>query len=521
MKLTDGNHLIPFWGHPLTVTGGRDHLGMQRAALRTYAHLLPGLSNLTKRYRYYGLYCWLLDYYATQFNDPNVRKFKNYIRRSELLLAFTNSAQGSVTESGVMGSDFVKQHIEKARNAPIIWADSADIGGKKKLYWKHNGGAFYQYYLGPMKEMGLIEESKHGLPICTEFGSRLAKILCRDLESSDQNLFHDFIQRPKVSASETKNLFKTFALSAITQGTDEQKLTTEFLLGPDRMLSKEKSFFRRESLINILNTVESTGENSHAITEHYFKHWDGSPLDLENDRQKVDELWWYYHLNELGHYACESIFWCLLDLLLGDGASYQPRELVLDKLISLVDHSIKTQNTLGKLLTGYSDTRTGLIKALCDGQKKLEEYIGEEAQGEALNAALEQLFRIYNLYVTFSPKLTVDLQLLDCHASGDTLETISYFDRLKTQPAGLAIRTYISKMILSKHAENVIRKIGSGSQVTMKFIHEGAHIKGIEVVHPRLTSPRINSAIQFLKDVKLLDENGSLTDQGKLYVRKT
>lgn len=43
---------------------GLDPLGMQNSSINLYQRLLPGISNVTLRMRYYGLYAWLAAIYA-------------------------------------------------------------------------------------------------------------------------------------------------------------------------------------------------------------------------------------------------------------------------------------------------------------------------------------------------------------------------------------------------------------------------------------------------------------------------
>jgi hypothetical protein len=53
----------PEWAQVQQKTG-LDPLGMQAAAVRLYQLLVPGISNVTLRMRYYGLYAWLGRNYA-------------------------------------------------------------------------------------------------------------------------------------------------------------------------------------------------------------------------------------------------------------------------------------------------------------------------------------------------------------------------------------------------------------------------------------------------------------------------
>lgn len=60
--LQKGNSIYPFWGENVNLITGLDPLGLQVTSEATYATMLPGLSNLTNRLRYYGFYCWLIDF---------------------------------------------------------------------------------------------------------------------------------------------------------------------------------------------------------------------------------------------------------------------------------------------------------------------------------------------------------------------------------------------------------------------------------------------------------------------------
>jgi len=45
---------------PPTAIGGLDHLGTQAPCVLIYSQLLPGITNVTDRARYYSLYPWLV-----------------------------------------------------------------------------------------------------------------------------------------------------------------------------------------------------------------------------------------------------------------------------------------------------------------------------------------------------------------------------------------------------------------------------------------------------------------------------
>ena len=55
--------VLPQWTSKIEKRG-LDPLGMQNSGVVLYQALLPGISNVTLRMRYYGFFCWLSDAYA-------------------------------------------------------------------------------------------------------------------------------------------------------------------------------------------------------------------------------------------------------------------------------------------------------------------------------------------------------------------------------------------------------------------------------------------------------------------------
>ncbi|MFU7556908.1 hypothetical protein, partial [Pseudomonas paraeruginosa] len=61
MKLTTS------WLKPPYASGGIDHLGTQASCVMIYGQLLPGITNVTDRARYYSFYPWLVWSYDQRY----------------------------------------------------------------------------------------------------------------------------------------------------------------------------------------------------------------------------------------------------------------------------------------------------------------------------------------------------------------------------------------------------------------------------------------------------------------------
>jgi hypothetical protein len=155
--LNDGQWEAPFWGATKKLITGQDMLGMQNTSIATYATLLPGLTNLTRRIRYYGFYLWILEEYAKTKGKVSVSEFQRFMRRAELILAFV-MAHNQTEELGVVGSLYARNRLQRDID-PIDIAAGADRENDD-IYWQYSSGAFGQYYQGALSALGLIAPSE-------------------------------------------------------------------------------------------------------------------------------------------------------------------------------------------------------------------------------------------------------------------------------------------------------------------------------------------------------------------------
>jgi hypothetical protein len=89
---------------------GLDPLGMQNAGVGLYQDLLPGISNITLRMRYYGFFCWLSDAYARRGVTTDFELWRKWVRRAEALFALVCADANG--QSGVGGIDWASDALE-------------------------------------------------------------------------------------------------------------------------------------------------------------------------------------------------------------------------------------------------------------------------------------------------------------------------------------------------------------------------------------------------------------------------
>ncbi|MBX5463859.1 MAG: hypothetical protein IRZ28_22570 [Steroidobacteraceae bacterium] len=99
---------------------------MQTSSVSLYQRLMPGLSNVTLRVRYYGYYAWLSRMYARRTGSTDPAVWQRFVRRGEALYALI--AQNAGTETGVAGVEWAKKVLAARNSSHIRFANYADPG---------------------------------------------------------------------------------------------------------------------------------------------------------------------------------------------------------------------------------------------------------------------------------------------------------------------------------------------------------------------------------------------------------
>ena len=93
------------WVKPPHQIIGLDHLGVQAPCIQIYSQLLPGITNVTDRARYYSLYPWLL----ARFEKAGWRseaQIQTMLRRAECLLTLIGLQHEHSLQDGSKGASW-------------------------------------------------------------------------------------------------------------------------------------------------------------------------------------------------------------------------------------------------------------------------------------------------------------------------------------------------------------------------------------------------------------------------------
>ncbi len=143
----------PHWTQPeFTAGNARDDLGIETLGEAILADLLPGITNQTRRARYYSFWAWVLRDFIL---DPDVRHTQSglyaWLRQRENILILAYLSHGC--PGGAAG----------AEQGAVAWA-----GGQRATYpldWKSlvsvDGGGYELYYRGALLETHVIRRDEN------------------------------------------------------------------------------------------------------------------------------------------------------------------------------------------------------------------------------------------------------------------------------------------------------------------------------------------------------------------------
>jgi hypothetical protein len=261
---------FPEWTE-LGQEAGLDPLGMQRPIEVIYQSLLPGISTITLRLRYYAFFPWLLDAYAKSNPSTDMEVFRTFQRKAEALLALICTRGQS--EVGVAGINWATRTLQSlganpTPDAVIDFAAGADLASGEENYLLNKGDAFGGIYSSQLREMGLIRTDDPNLPIpyCTTAAMPLAEAYQNQLDGIAV-VFLKAAEEGRVTIEDLDRL-DVMKPSNIRSGSTEQSALAALLLGQNANPSKSDGL-RRERVA--FQATEQRGFKNSASPNWQFR----------------------------------------------------------------------------------------------------------------------------------------------------------------------------------------------------------------------------------------------------------
>ena len=495
---------FPEWTE-LGQDSGLDPLGMQRPIEVIYQSLVPGISTITLRYRYYSFFPFILRHYEENIRHPDPAMFRTFQRKCEALFALICTYGES--ELGITGSDWANKRLNEiaaqSGDAIIDFSIGADADADENLrYLKNKGGAFGAIYSTQMSEMGLVHFPDAGQPnpnpVCSDIALQLADALASELGELAGRFF-EIVEAGKIAVSELGS-FAVMKPTNLQPGSREHALLKDILLGVTDAQGLTAQM-RRSTLRMLLEITDTFGSVPRAETVKW--HWfeNVPPKDVAQPHQ-VPQLWFLYQ-------ACD-----LMRL------SY---EVILSAALTMIDAAPRRRMSLGELtdeLGDYVEIASGVswddfstaINAAAD-TASAQKYA--TAMLDAMNAGdtSEQVQNAISLIAILSEKAMAETALVEEALSGaDYFQSLrteaNFLDRNRSVDARRVISDLIRERVLKRHLWVASRKFRNQKAYTFHMEPEEGVLRYRAPIRVSPSSPRIDQALRFLRDISLIDNDG-------------
>lgn len=157
------------WVKPPTAITGLDHLAGQAPCISIYSQLLPGITNVTDRARYYSLYPWLIWSFDKRYPRADAAKFETVFRRADCLLTLIAERHARALEeddeqhgAAMVGRNTlvgVVAGLEEGSDKLSRFATRDEVPTR---YFKNRLGGLGQYYAGVLQDLGILAPREGG-----------------------------------------------------------------------------------------------------------------------------------------------------------------------------------------------------------------------------------------------------------------------------------------------------------------------------------------------------------------------
>lgn len=496
---------------------GLDPLGMQTTSVALYQQLVPGISNVTLRMRYYGLYAWLAQRYAMDVGDTSVERWCIYLRRAEALYALAAVHAGG--ERGVAGVDWATRALA-GTDAEVAFHAATDRREGEPQYLKQKFGAFGAAYGSQLIDIGVLETVPgHDVPVPTQgTGDKLAGAFAQAIGLS-ADAFLAAAQAGMVSKNTLARL-SVMLPSKIAASSTERDLYEALLLVGHRR-NEPRAISRSHSLRLVLKTARDRGGAVRIDSLRwslYAAQCGGSAttpaVDPDEDTQRF--AWAVYQANDLLHVCYETILKLALDVL-GSAPTGMPFERLVVQTVerlalSLGDHRVTSWSELTTALPLADDPSSDqdpmsefALHRTALKSSKLDVFTSDEAA----RSSLLLLATLHKRFGGLLERIALELPLL---AHGDFLRSLvtelRFLDAHAAEPLEKLLTRIVQQRVLDRHLWVAIQKFRGQGDYTFLLESDDGRVRLRQKDGPVLTTPRLSSAIAFLEDIHLLGANG-------------
>lgn len=515
------------WVEPAKPIRGLDHLGVQAPCIALYAQLLPGITNVTDRARYYSFHPWLIRSFEQRYRDHSIDEFRRVLRRAECLFALIAIRHARVAgddDDGRHGAGMVGRfsllRIPEQEKA-IDLDDYAGLEGPNR-YFKNRLGGLGQYYFGPLRDLRVLDytsEKEGALPGYDKVrGGALADAFGAGVPEDD---FFRLLEKSKIRWSDLDGLVE-FCPCSLRKRKVERTLLLDLFLVRSEPYQSAESTNRRASLALALDLVGRCTRLEGYNLENVFRAStysralpDGTPWEVHPSLLRVQRGWAIYEQNELLSLALQALFAAILGAIERDQSGrLESSAAAGDVCVGLLPSSARFRKR--RVADVVSELRSTLpaMSAWKDdaheiqrGWKILEAGTEDTALAVLVEEGVQVLLSLLARGLDENPYAEFDFE--PDHFDAREVHLLSFKQAWQSTWADMTIEQWVRWLAvhwgIQRHLSVALRKMRGERRDTFRIRPLEQELRVVEVPPPAATVPRLGKAFQILRDLDLTD----------------
>lgn len=486
---------------------------MQATSVRLYRRLVPGLTNVTNRLRYFSFYCWAIENYEQTVHSRDMRRWARYIRRAEALYALASVCADDTNSDGMAGALWARRWKNDLGNGRFDVRPATDNRDSPDSYLYAARGNFGQFYIASMIDEDMLERGNSSVPIVTEgFGRELAKSF-RDSVGDSAERLAEGISSGIVSVSDLHAIGETAHPARIPEASQEIELLRAYLLC-ERDVPKASNA-RRSSAWLLLDLIRRgvSLDNGIAIREAFYNGRLPDGTGYEGKGSTVDG-WRAFQANEFAHIAMEALLNGLLSLQIESFTNGVGPEALIRALLVKVEAplSLSSRNwrvwasECGAEFEGQEEVLAGVLLPALQRPNELAADVG-------VWSAAVRLIGV--LYTRWSGGEAGVCDAVERAASGGGKSLAGLLRTLKGLESDSGVEALVVALrrhVIADHLAIAGRKLSASGTFTYHFTLTDGVINDGRLSPYGYTTPRIGNLARFLRDAKLCDSAGLAAD---------
>lgn len=538
------------WVKPPQSIQGLDHLGTHAPCIDLYSRLLPGITNVTDRARYYSIYPWFVWAFDKRYKDADAEKFEQLFRRADCLLTLIAERHSQCTDQntskhsvGMIGRQKLVPALAELQDSKTLrLSDYATREDNDCRYFKNRLGGLGQYYIGTLQDLRILDIGERGwIRYTRERGQALAEAVDRYV---DGDKFFAALAKDRVSIASLDELEK-FCFCHLPHSADEHGQLADLLF--ERAGIGEGEGQRRLTLALALAMVDASSvSRSDPVTLDDFESavygrsfGDGRLWNIPVGLESTARAWALYVRNDLLSIAAQAVFASGLKKLdeseLRFGAGYDFEEWIAGSVLAKRTSRRFDGRSFGEALRSFQKTLAPIdqwdqaMHEWTFSRRILGSFTSHRDEGADEDVLADSL----RLLMALAARTTSE----DAYAASPfapgfldpyPINLQSFADAVSREWSGLSIPQLIGWLMnrwgIETHLSVALRKLRYNPQATFRVRPTE---RGLDVVPdippPTRTNPRMRQGLQMLRDLDAISdtEDGSrLTDFGSRMLRE-